>query len=65
MIQVFFRGKSHFEDDGMQKYLLFQQVYNFLKLLLMVVKLQHGNQEGCLMKVLNLHQRLIIILIQE
>ena len=28
---IYFRGKSHFEDDGTQNYLVFQTVYRFFK----------------------------------
>ena len=29
---VFFRGKSHFEDDGTQNYLIFQTKYRYFKM---------------------------------
>ena len=57
----YFLGKSHFEDDGTQNYLVFQPVIR----LLMLVKLQHGNQNDYLMRLFNLYRRLIIVLIQE
>ena len=28
---IYFRGKSHFEEDGMQNYLVFQPMYRYFK----------------------------------
>ena len=28
---IYFQGKSHFEDDGTQNYLVFQKVYRYFK----------------------------------
>ena len=28
---IYFRGKSHFEEDGTQNYLVFQQIYRYFK----------------------------------
>ena len=60
----YLRGKIHFEDNGTQNYLLFQSFSRYFKTVLIILKLQRGNQTDCLMRVLNLHQRLIIVLIQ-
>ena len=49
-----FCGKSHFEDDGTQNYLLFQAYIDILKqLVLIVVIFYHGNLKDFLMKVLS------------
>ena len=53
-------GKSHSEDDGTQNHLVFQLVSRYFKTvantqLLILVKLRHGNQKDCLMRLLNLH----------
>ena len=29
---IYFRGKSHFEEDGTQNYLVFQSMYRYLKM---------------------------------
>ena len=56
----YIRGKSHFEDDGSQNYLVFQPVYKYLRLTisdhrhLQIAIFQHGNLKDCLIKVLNL-----------
>ena len=61
----YFRGKSQFEDDGTQNYLVFQQCTNiFLKLVILNV-FQHGNLKDCLMEVLILLLHLIIVLLQH
>ena len=44
----YFRGKSHFEEDGTQNYLVFQPMYRYF-----------------LMKLLNPHLQLIIVLLQD
>ena len=31
LIHIFFHGRSHFKDDGIQNYLMFQPVYRCLK----------------------------------
>ena len=66
MLQAFelsyFCGKSQVEDDGTQNCLVFQPVHNVLKRLVIVIKLQRGNQKSCLMSILNLHRRQIMVL---
>ena len=49
----YFRGKSHFEEDGTQYYLVFQPTYRYLKglqVLVMVIIYTFGNLKDCLMK---------------
>ena len=29
---IYFRGKSHFEEDGRQNYLVFQPMYRYFKM---------------------------------
>ena len=47
----YFIGKSHFEEDGTQNYLVFQQLSKYFK--------------DYLLKVLNHLQHLIIVLVQN
>ena len=37
---IYFRGKSHFEDDGTQNYLVFQPMYRYFK---RIVGVGNGN----------------------
>ena len=60
---IYFRGKSHFEDDGTQNYLVFQTVSRYFKTVLMILIFYHGNLKDCLMKVLSLLLHLIKFLI--
>ena len=50
----YFRGKSNFEDDGTQNYLV-----------LILIIFQNGNLKDCPMKVLKLLLYLIIVLLQN
>ena len=59
----YFRGKSHFEDDGTQNYLVLQPMYRYFKNELNVP--YQGNLKDCLMKTLNLLLQLIIVLLQD
>ena len=43
-----FCGKSHFEDDSTQNYLV---LIDISKQLLILIKVQHGNKNDCLMRV--------------
>ena len=57
---AYFRGKSHFEEDGTQSYLVFQPIYRYLKgfqVLVVVIIYTFGNLKVCLMKglILLLH----------
>ena len=63
-VQVFdssyFHGKSNFEDDDTQYYLVFQPVYKYFKKSANIATLcQRSNLNDCLMKVLNLLLHLI------
>ena len=63
----YFIGKSHFEEDGTQNYLVFQPINSILNELLMLVlaiKFITGNLKDCLTKKLTLLKRLIIVLLQ-
>ena len=33
---VYFRGKSHFEEDGTKNYLVFQPMYRYFKMVIVV-----------------------------
>ena len=67
-LQVFdwnwFWGKSHFEDDGTQNYLVFHQCTDIFKKLLILVILHWGNLKYFLIKLLNLLLHLIIVLLR-
>ena len=56
----YFHGKSNFEDDDTQYYLVFQPVYKYFKKSANIATLcQRSNLNDCLMKVLNLLLHLI------
>ena len=61
----YFCGKSHFEDNSMQNYLVFQSVQKYFKKVLIVIMFQRGKQKDCLMKVLKLLLHLKIVLLQR
>ena len=52
----YFIGKIHFEEDGVQNYLVFQPLTNMLKLLLMLIQniFRHSNLKYYQTKVLSL-----------
>ena len=56
-------GKSHFEDDGTQNYLVFQPVYIYILRLEILIIFYYGNLKDYLLKVLHLLPHLIIFLI--
>ena len=61
-------GKSHFEEDSTQNYLVFQTMYRYLNellVLVMAITFITGNLKDCLMKELILLQRLIIVLLHS
>ena len=63
-----FIGKSHFEEDDAQNYLVFQPMHRYLLVKLLpvleiVVTFITGNLKDCLMKELISLQRLIIVLL--
>ena len=64
----YFIGKSHFEEDGTQNYLVFQPMSKYFKRFLLpniLNMFQNGNLKDYLMKVLRRFLRLIIVLIQH
>ena len=60
---IYFRGKSHFEEDGMRNYLVFQNILKELLMLVMIITFIIKNLKGYLMKQLILLKHLIIELI--
>ena len=63
-----FIGKSHFEEDDAQNYLVFQLMHRYLLVKLLpvleiVVTFITGNLKDCLMKELISLQRLIMVLL--
>ena len=64
----YFIGKSHFEEDGTQNYLVFQPMYKYFKVFILpnILKMfQNGNLKDYLRKVLKQFLHLIIVLIQH
>ena len=61
----YLHGKSHFEDDGIQNYLVFLPIYRFFKNKMVILIFQHGNLKDCLMKVLKPLLHLIIVLLHH
>ena len=64
---IYFRGKSHFEEDGKQNYLVFQPMYRYncnviLMIILVIIIFIFGNLKDCLMKIL---QRLIQLILNS
>ena len=42
----YFRGKSHFEEDGTQNYLIFQPMYKYFKTIVLIIS-QSGSLKDC------------------
>ena len=63
----YFIKKIHFEQDGVQNYLVIQPLKNILKLLLVVIQnmFHHGSLKNYQTKLLSLLLRIIINLIPE
>ena len=64
----YFRGKSHFEEDGAQNYLVFQPMYRYFKSIAGVGSGNYiffGNLKDYLMKRLILLLDIIIVLVQN
>ena len=59
---VYFIGKSHFEEDGTQNYLIFQPLCKYFKV---ITNTDYGNLKDYLMKVLEQQLRLVIVLLQH
>ena len=60
---IYFGSKSHFEEDGTQKYLVFQPMYTYFKLIGNTKFISSWKSKGLSMKVLNPLLHLIIVLI--
>ena len=58
---IYFRGKSHFEEDGTQNYLVFQPMYSILKELVMETIFIFRNPRDCLMKILQGYVLFLIV----
>ena len=56
----YFRGKSHFEEDGTQSYLVFQPMHRYLRVITSTNQI--GNLNDYLMKLIKFLQNLIIFL---
>ena len=48
----YFRGKSLFKNDGTQSYLVFQPIFTYFTVLMLII-IKCGNLKDCLMKLLN------------
>ena len=62
----YFIGKSHFEEDGTQNYLVFQPMYRYFKIIAGIGNGRYiitGNLKDCL--ILILLQHLIIVLLHS
>ena len=57
-----FFGKSHFEEDGVQNYLVFQLMYKYLRLIILII-FHPGHLKDCLIKVSCHLLQLIIFLL--
>ena len=63
---IYFRGKSHFEEDDMQIYLVYQPIQRYflkIRVLVMVITFIIGNLNDCLMKELILLKHLTMALL--
>ena len=49
----YFIGKSHFEEDGTQNYIVFQPIVSILKGLSILIMFHHGNLKDYLLKLSN------------
>ena len=66
----YFNGKSHFEENGTQNYLIFQPSHKYLKTFSitnsgLIYIFENGNLKDYLMKVLRQFLPVIIVLIQH
>ena len=61
----YFRGESHFEEDGTQIYLIFQALCRYFKVVINTDYVLSSKSKDYLMKVLNHQLHLIIILLQH
>ena len=60
----YFIGKSYFEEDGTQNYLVFQPINKYFKVIINTDYVSSWKSKDYLLKVLNHIQHLIIILLQ-
>ena len=60
----YFIGKSHFEENGAQNYLIFQPLYRYFKVVANTDYVSLWKSKDYLMKVLNRQRHLIIILLR-
>ena len=56
----YFRGKSHFEEDGTQNYLVFQPMYSYFKVIANTKYISEWKSKG--LKALNLLHLIIVFL---
>ena len=56
----YFIDKNHFEEDGIQNYLVFQDILKELLVLVMVIPFIIGNLKDCLIKELIILKHLIM-----
>ena len=61
----YFLGKSHFEEDGTQNYLVFLPLKKYFKKITNTDYDSSWKSKGYLLKVLNHLQHLIIVLLQH
>ena len=59
----YFTGKSHFEEDGSQNYLVFQPIDRYFKMIANTLHISDGNLKDYLTKLLPLLLHLIIVLL--
>ena len=59
----YFNGKSHFEEDGSQNYLVFQPTDRYFKVIANTLHISDGNLKDYLTKLLRLLLHLIIVLL--
>ena len=57
---IYFRGKSHFEEDGTQNYLVFQPMYSYFKVIANTKYISEWKSKG--LKALNLLHLIIVFL---
>ena len=56
----YFVGKSHFDEDGTQDYLVFQPLNKYFKLMTIQYLFYHGNLKDYLLKILTLLLRVFL-----
>ena len=60
----YFIGKSHFEEDGTQNYLVFQQINRYFKLIANTLYISSWKTNGLMLKLKSRLLRLIIVLLR-